>query len=78
MLACHGVEPTWRLQVAGTIKQLIDQLVELRTSNNPSLVHFVRAQLMMRGINPDRYTTTSPDDPKIVEQLHTMIAQFRR
>lgn len=62
----------------GRAKQLIDELVALRTNGNPSLAHFVRAQLMMRGINPDRIDASTPDDPRVITELQQMIASFSR
>jgi hypothetical protein len=34
--------------------------------------------LIIRGINPDHYSTQSPDDPKVVSQIERMIEEFRR
>lgn len=63
--------------MAGRTKQLIDELVVLRTGGSESLGHFVRAHLMMRGINPDVHSAASADDPKTVQVLEQMIADFR-
>ena len=42
--------------MAGRVKQLIDELIELRAAGNPTVVHFMRAHLMLNGIDPSRYT----------------------
>jgi hypothetical protein len=69
--------------MAGRVKALIEELLEVRTRSadgtaNAALVPFVRAHLIIRGINPDHYSTQSPDDPKVVSQIERMIEEFRR
>ena len=62
--------------MAGRIKHLIDELITMRAGGNGALVHFVRAHLAMKGIRPERYSTSSPDDPKIIAELERMISDF--
>jgi hypothetical protein len=62
----------------GRVKQLIDELMELRGANNATVAHFMRAHLMLNGIDPSRYTDTSPDDAQKVRRLEEMIGDFSR
>jgi len=64
--------------MAGRVKELIDQLVKLRTEGNPGLGYFVRAHLMLNGIDPEHHTETTEDDPQAIEALQQMIRNFRR
>lgn len=64
--------------MAGTVKRLIDELVSLRTGNRPANQHFVRAHLVLNGIDPDFYTETTADDPNTILTLKKMIADFRK
>ena len=63
--------------MSGRVKQLIDELCQVRARGNPSLEHFVRAHLMLNGIDPKRYTETSPDDSEKERRLLAMIDEFR-
>lgn len=63
--------------MAGRIRQLIDELGTLRTHGQPGLQHFLRAHLMLNGINPDHYTAKSQDDPATIRQLEKMIHDFQ-
>ena len=63
--------------MAGRIRQLIDELGVLRTQGQPGLQHFLRAHLMLNGINPDHYTTKSQDDPNKIRVLEKMIRDYR-
>jgi hypothetical protein len=64
--------------MAGRVKQLIDELMELRGAGNEGVAHFMRAHLMLLGIDPSRYTETSPDDQQKERQLEEMINDFSR
>jgi hypothetical protein len=63
--------------VAGKIKRLIDELIELRSGGNETLGYFVRAHLAMKGIAVEEYTEMSPDDPEVIAELEQMLSDFR-
>jgi hypothetical protein len=64
--------------MAGRVKRLIDELIELRAAGNPGVVHFMRAHLMLNGIDPSRYTESSPDDLQKEQRLQEMIGNFNK
>ncbi len=59
--------------MAGKIKQMIDAIIEQRTRNNPELSGVVRTKLMLKGVDPNRYTEASEDDPRIISILEGII-----
>jgi hypothetical protein len=59
--------------MAGKIKQMIDAIIEQRTRNNPELIGVVRTKLMLKGVDPNRYTEASEDDPRIISILEGII-----
>jgi hypothetical protein len=63
--------------MSGRVKQLIDELCKVRARGSPGLEHFVRAHLMLNGIDPTRYTESSPDDYDKEQRLQAMISDFR-
>ncbi len=63
--------------MAGRVKRLINELIELRTAGNGAVAYFVRAQLAIKGINIEAYHEGSPDDPEVQATLEDMIDQFR-
>jgi hypothetical protein len=65
-------------RMAGRVKHLIDELISLRAAGNQGVEHFMRAHLMLNGIDPARYTESSPDDVKKERCLEQMINAFSR
>ena len=63
--------------MAGRVHRLIQQLYEVRGAG-PSSLHFLRAHLVLSGINPDDYTETTRDDAHKVLVLEKMLADFQR
>jgi len=59
----------------GRVFQLIQKLYQVRGAA-PSTQHFVRAHLVLSGINPDDHTATTPDDERKVALLEKMLADF--
>jgi hypothetical protein len=64
--------------MAGRVKQLIDELIELRAGGNQGVAHFLKAHLMLNGIDPSRYTAASEDDRQKELRLESMINDFAR
>jgi hypothetical protein len=62
--------------MAGKVKKLIDELIRVR--GGAKVEPFVRAHLMMKGIDPDGYRGEDADDPDAVDALERMIADFAR
>lgn len=63
--------------MAGRVYQLIQELYRVRGAGE-STQHFVRAHLVLSGINPDDHTLTSPDDARKVAVLEKMLADFQQ
>ncbi|WP_206079393.1 hypothetical protein [Polyangium spumosum] len=62
--------------MSGKVKQLIDAIVAHRSRGNPTMAGFVRAKLMLKGIDPAQYTDTSPDDPAVVRKLEALAREL--
>lgn len=53
----------------GEIKRLIDSIVEKRSQGNPTLVTTTRTKLVLKGIDVDKFTSLSDDDPAVIDKL---------
>jgi hypothetical protein len=62
--------------VAGNIKQLIDRIVAERSKGNETIRNTTIAKIMLKGINPDKYTAQSPDNPEIIARLQQIASDM--
>lgn len=53
----------------GKIKHIIDGIISTRASGNELVAKTIRARLILKGINPDSYTSDSPDDSTLIAKL---------
>ncbi len=59
--------------MSGKIKRMIDQVLAERSKGNEMVERIVRTKLILKGIDPAKYTEASDDDPKIIEKLEKMM-----
>lgn len=55
--------------MAGRIHQMITQIIAQRSRGNSTLASTTKTKLILKGLNPDRFTPTSPDDPEIIQKV---------
>jgi len=63
--------------MAGKIKQMIDSIISQRAKDNPMLERVIKTKLILKGINPNRYTPQSDDDPAVIVKLEKMMQDLR-
>jgi len=61
----------------GKIKEMIDTIISQRTRDNPRMASVIRTKLILKGIDPGRYTSQSDDDPAIIAKLEAVIRGIR-
>ncbi|MEI6205784.1 MAG: hypothetical protein WCP20_03265 [Desulfuromonadales bacterium] len=63
--------------MAGKIKQMIDTIINQRAKDNAMLVGVIKTKLMLKGIDPGKFTLQSPDDPTIIAKLEAVIKELK-
>jgi hypothetical protein len=63
--------------MAGKIRQMIDQILNQKAKDNPMLQRVIKTKLMLKGVNPKKYTLETPDDPVIIQKLERMMHLFQ-
>ncbi len=58
--------------MAGKIKKLLNAIIEKRAKGNPTIVAVTRTKLILKGLNPDHYTLTSPDEPAVLARVEKL------
>jgi len=61
---------------AGTVKRIVDSIIETRSKGNPTFVESTRAKLILKGLNPAKFTPSTPDDPAMVARARNLAAEF--
>lgn len=60
--------------MAGQIKAMCDQIIAKRSGGNPTMEKITKTKLALKGIHPDQFSASSPDDPQIIAKL-TQVAK---
>jgi hypothetical protein len=60
----------------GQTKRLIDSILERRSKGNPTLFFATKTKLILKGVNPDKYTAESPDDPAMIAKVRAIAAEL--
>jgi hypothetical protein len=63
--------------MAGKIKQMIDAIITQRAKDNSMLVGVIKTKLMLKGIDPNKFTAQSADDPAIIAKLEAIIKDLK-
>lgn len=63
--------------MAGKIKDMIDEIVKERSRGNPAIAEMTIAKLILKGINPNKFNSDSPDDLLIIKKLINIAKQLR-
>lgn len=62
--------------MSGQIHNTIKKIIDLKSKGNPIIASSVRTKMILKGIVVDKYTPSSPDDPKVMQMLHTIAKEF--
>jgi len=62
--------------MAGQIKTLIDRIIEQRAKGNATVMAATKAKLIFKGLNPDKFTSASPDDPATLAKARAAAEEF--
>jgi len=58
--------------MAGKIKEMIDFVLKQRAAGNPTLEKIIKTKMILKGINPSKFTAESDDDPEVLKQVEGM------
>jgi hypothetical protein len=64
------------MNMAGKIRQMIDTIISQRAKDNAMLAGVIKTKLMLKGIDPGKFTLQSPDDPAVIGKLETLMKEL--
>jgi hypothetical protein len=56
-------------RMAGKIKRIINEIISQRSNGNPTFILTTKTKLVLKGINPDKFTASSEDDPAMIQKV---------
>lgn len=62
--------------MAGKIKRMIDTLITQRAKDNAMLAGIIKTKLMLKGIDPSKFSSQSADDPAIIGKLECLLKEL--
>ncbi|MDV3425860.1 MAG: FIST C-terminal domain-containing protein [Bacillota bacterium] len=62
--------------MAGKIREMINRIIEERSKGNPAIEQMTIAKLILKGLNPNRFDSSSADDPEIINKLLIIAKQL--
>ncbi|HTZ18442.1 MAG TPA: hypothetical protein VMB78_08380 [Dissulfurispiraceae bacterium] len=62
--------------MAGQVKQLIDTIIRERSKGNTTVATTTKTKLILKGINPDAYSSISEDDLKVLARVREIAAEL--
>jgi hypothetical protein len=75
--------PAWIFEIklpeekmAGKIRQMVDTLLTSRAKDNEMLAGIIKTKLMLKGIDPNRFTEQSSDDPAVIAKLEALLKEI--
>lgn len=62
--------------MAGQIKHMLDSIITQRAKGNSTIVLTTKTKLIIKGVNPDHFSSTSEDDPVVIAKVRTIAAEL--
>jgi len=56
---------------------MIDSIISQRAKQNPMLAGVIKTKLMLKGIDPSKFTAQSDDDPAIIAKLEAVVKEIK-
>jgi hypothetical protein len=63
--------------MAGRIRRMIDSVIQQRAMGNPMLEKIIKTKMILKGVNPNKYTLESDDDPLVMDKLERMLRELK-
>ena len=62
--------------MAGKVKHMIDTIITHRAGGNLLLAGVIKTKLVLKGIDPSKFTADSDDDPAVIAKLETVLLEL--
>ena len=63
--------------MSGQIKNIIDSIIAQKSKGDGALSQLVKTKLVLKGIDPAKFSVATPDDPAIIQKLKQIAMEFQ-
>ncbi len=60
----------------GQIKHMISSIISQRSKGNSTVAMTTKTKLILKGINPDKFTDASEDDAAVIQKLKVVATEL--
>lgn len=60
----------------GNIKLMLDRIVEKRGKGNKTVIGITVTKLILKGVDPEKFSATSPDDPAVISRVRAIASEL--
>lgn len=60
----------------GQIKSMLDSIIQQRAKGNSTIAGTTKTKLILKGVNPDRFNSSSPDDPAMLSKVRAIAVEL--
>ena len=62
--------------MAGQIKTMLDRIIVARAKGDSVLMPLMKAKLILKGLDPDRFGPNTPDDPVVIARIKQIASEL--
>jgi hypothetical protein len=62
--------------MAGSIKIMLDKIIAQKAKGNATIINVTKTKLILKGINPDKFTSSSEDDQIIIQKVRSIAKEM--
>lgn len=62
--------------MAGSIKKMIDKIIDQKAKGNVTMINLTKTKLILKGVNPDKFTATSEDDIAVIQKIRVIAKEM--
>ncbi|HOC58865.1 MAG: hypothetical protein KBA28_11370 [Syntrophaceae bacterium] len=62
--------------MAGQVKKMLDQIILKKSNGNTVIMSTTKTKLILKGLNPDKFTALSEDNADIIKKVREVAAEM--
>jgi hypothetical protein len=60
----------------GLARQMIEKIYQQRAAGNEAIVNVLNTKLILKGVYPEAFTETTPDDAEIIKKIKVIAEEM--